>query len=116
MKVFVYGTLMRGEPAHALLRDARLLCAVQTEPRYTLVLLDGYPGLVEGGDTAVAGEIFELPDDEALLRELDDYEDAPELYTRELRRFGENDAWVYLLRPEQAAGQPSIPSGDWRTR
>jgi gamma-glutamylaminecyclotransferase len=116
MKVFVYGTLMRGEPAHALLGDARFLGAARTEPRYALVLLDGYPGLVEGGDTAVAGELYELADDEALLRELDCYEDAPELYARELRRFGEHEAWVYLLRPEHAAGRPPIASGDWRRR
>jgi gamma-glutamylcyclotransferase (GGCT)/AIG2-like uncharacterized protein YtfP len=117
MKVFVYGTLMRGEPAHALLGDARFVGAARTEPRYALVLLDGYPGLVEGGDTAIAGELYELTDgDEALLRELDRYEDAPELYTRMLQRFGEHEAWVYLLRPELAAGRPSIASGDWRKR
>lgn len=116
MKVFVYGTLMRGEPAHALLGDAQLVGVVRTEPRYTLVLLDGYPGLVDAGDTAVGGELYQLPDDEARLRELDRYEDAPELYQRELRSFGEHEAWVYLLRPEHAAGRPVIASGDWRRR
>jgi len=116
VKLFVYGTLMRAEPAHALLGDAVFLCAAQTEPAYTLVLLDGYPGLVETGDTTVAGELYELPDDEGRLRELDRYEDAPELYTRELRTFGEHQAWVYLLRAEHAEGKPVIASGDWRRR
>ena len=116
MKVFAYGTLMRGEPAHALLGDAKLLGECRTEPGYTLVLLDGYPGLVEGGETAVVGEIYELPDDEARLRELDRYEDAPELYTRVLRTIGGHETWVYLLRQGHAQGRPVIASGDWRRR
>ena len=116
MKVFVYGTLMRGEPAHELLRAGRFLGIWQTEPRYSLVLLDGYPGLLEDGDTAVAGELYELPDDAEVLDQLDRYEDSPELYARELRRFGEHEAWVYLLRPLHAAGRPVIAGGDWRRR
>jgi gamma-glutamylcyclotransferase (GGCT)/AIG2-like uncharacterized protein YtfP len=116
MKVFVYGTLMRGEPAHALLGTARFIGVCHTAPCCTLVVLDGYPGLVEVGDTTVAGELYELPDDDALLRELDRYEDAPELYVRERWRFAEHEAWVYLLRPERAAGRPVIASGDWRRR
>ena len=115
MKLFVYGTLLRGEPAHHLLGDAKLLCALQTEPRYTLVLLDGYPALIDGGNTAVTGELYALHD-EQLLSELDRYEDVPELYTREQRTFGDHQAWVYVLRPEHAVGRAVIASGDWRRR
>ena len=118
MKLFVYGSLMRGESAHHLLGDATWVCALRTDPSYTLVLVDGYPGLVDGGRTAVAGEIYALsPEDaDARLAKLDEYEDVPELYTRELRAFGEHQAWVYLLLAEQAQGRTVIASGDWRAR
>jgi gamma-glutamylaminecyclotransferase len=111
MMLFVYGTLRSDQPAHGLLRGARLVARARTEPRFTLVEMDGYPALVEGGGTSVAGEIYEV--DEAVLSELDRYEDVPQIFQRETLRIAEHEVWVYVLPPQHAAGRPSLPSGDW---
>lgn len=111
--LFVYGTLMRGEPAHALLGpSARFIAAGWTEPRFTLFHLGAYPALVDGGQTAVAGELYEI--DAALLPALDEYEDVPEMYDRTEIDVGGQRALTYLLHAPLAAGRPTIASGDWR--
>jgi gamma-glutamylaminecyclotransferase len=115
MKVFVYGTLRRGEPAHGLLQGARLVTRASTDPEFTLVdMMAGYPAMLEGGTTCVVGEIYEL--DEAALGELDRYEEAPELFQRVTRRIAGHDVWVYVLPERHAVGRPRIAGGDWRGR
>lgn len=115
MKLFVYGTLRRGERAHGLLRGAPFVAQATTAPRFMLVEMPGdYPALTEGGCSAVVGEIYSV--DDGLLRELDPYEDVPELYLRVLQQIGDHACWLYLLRPEHARGRPVIASGDWKRR
>lgn len=114
--LFVYGTLMRGEPsAHLLGDDARFVRATRTSARYWLANVDdSYPALVEGGSDAVAGEIFEVS--VAVLPALDAHEDVPELYRRVRVELGAHRPWVYVFRVELAGGYPRIESGDWRRR
>ena len=114
MKLFVYGTLRRGQSAHALLKGAPLLGEARTEPRFTLVDMGGYPALIEGGDTAVLGEIYEISAD--LLTELDRYEEAPQLYRRVAIRIAGHDAVTYTLPAQHAQGRPPVPTGDWSPR
>jgi gamma-glutamylcyclotransferase (GGCT)/AIG2-like uncharacterized protein YtfP len=111
VKLFVYGTLRRGQAAHDLLRGAVFVARVTTEPRFRLVDFDGYPALVECGTTAVVGEIYEL--DETLLAELDRYEDAPALYERVAREIGGHEVFVYLLPEERAVGRLELRGGDF---
>jgi gamma-glutamylcyclotransferase (GGCT)/AIG2-like uncharacterized protein YtfP len=49
-RVFVYGTLRRGEPNHHLLDARMLLRAGRTEPRFTLVSLGAFPAMIDGGE------------------------------------------------------------------
>ena len=114
MKVFVYGSLRRGERAHSLLKGARLVAEGWTPAQFTLLDLGEYPGLVAGGTTAVLGEIYEV--DEAVLAELDRYEEAPEVYERIEMRIAGHDALVYVLRPEHAGQHPALETGDWSAR
>jgi gamma-glutamylcyclotransferase (GGCT)/AIG2-like uncharacterized protein YtfP len=114
MRLFVYGTLRRGEPGHGLLRAAPLLAEAITAPVFTLLDMGEYPAIVEGGTTAVAGELYDV--NEALLLELDRYEDVPELYLRVEHVIAGEPALVYVLRPEHTRGLPAIASGDWRRR
>ena len=60
------------------------------------------------------GELYEV--DEALLLELDRYEDVPELYLRVERTIAGEPAVIYVLRPEHGRGRPAIASGDWLRR
>lgn len=116
LEVFVYGSLMRGQANHAVLADARFVGECVTDPSYTLLDLGAYPGLVEGGTTAVHGELFEVV--AAGLRSLDRFEDVPHLYVRgEVRLAGRGTVSGYLLAPAVAArGGDEIPGGDWRRR
>lgn len=115
MLLFVYGTLREGEVGHSELGTARCIArGVRTEPCYELIDLGEYPALVEGGHQAVVGDLYEVGD--ALLPQLDAYEDAPGLYQRKTLRIGEHDAQCYLLPREHAPDAPRIASGDWRKR
>jgi gamma-glutamylaminecyclotransferase len=79
----VYGTLKRGGRGNRFLAGQEFLGEAVTEPKYRLYDFGTYPGLVrdEANGLAVKGELWEV--DESCLAELDDYEYAPELYSRE---------------------------------
>lgn len=111
-RVFVYGTLMRGEAAHHLLGAADFRGTAALPPRYTLLDCGWYPALVEGGETAVQGEVFDVDHDR--LPALDAFEDAPRIYTRTRRPVpGHGEAWIYLMRPEAAAALPRWAGARW---
>lgn len=114
MKLFVYGTLRRGEAAHGLLQGAPLVASVWSEPVYRLVDLGGYPALVDGGSARVRGEIYEI--DASALVGLDAYEDCPALYQRVERRIAGHEVVVYVLDGERVAALPDVIGGDWCAR
>jgi gamma-glutamylcyclotransferase (GGCT)/AIG2-like uncharacterized protein YtfP len=113
-KLFVYGSLLHGEAAHFRLRGARLIARARTDAAFTLVDMGDYPALVEAGDTVVTGEIYAV--DEALLADLDEYEEAPAVYQRRTLRVEGHDVVTYVLPERLAAGMPAIAGGDWRRR
>ncbi len=131
MKLFVYGTLMRGMPfpmAAYLEQNARFLC----EGRLPGCLYDlgGYPGLVylPGQEKWVRGHVFELADAQSVFERLDAYEafypESPE--QSEYLRFsvpvetteGDIDCQTYIYnRPLE--GLPELGFsfwGDWYER
>jgi gamma-glutamylcyclotransferase (GGCT)/AIG2-like uncharacterized protein YtfP len=110
-RVFVYGTLLRGQVNHHLLAGAVCLGPHQTAPAFTLYKLGTYPGLVRGGVTAVAGEVYRI--DGATLRRLDALEEYPRLYGRLLIPTPYGGTWVFHYRGE-VEGRSVIRSGDWR--
>ncbi|EGV18236.1 gamma-glutamylcyclotransferase family protein [Thiocapsa marina] len=111
-RVFVYGTLLRGEVNHHLLAPAEYLGAHRTAACFSLYLLRAYPGAVRGGGTAIHGEVYGV--DRAGLRRLDRLEDYPTLYDRQLLATPYGRAWIYLFRGS-VRDRPLIPGGDWRT-
>ncbi|QVL48228.1 MAG: gamma-glutamylcyclotransferase [Thiocapsa sp.] len=111
-RVFVYGTLLRGEVNHHLLAQAEYLGSHRTAACFSLYLLRAYPGAVRGGATAIRGEVYAV--DHAGLRRLDRLEDYPALYDRRLLATPFGRAWIYLFRGS-VRDRPLIPGGDWRT-
>lgn len=109
--VFVYGTLLRGELNHHLLAAGELVGAHRTESAYTLFQLGGYPGVVRGGSTSIAGEVYRV--DQCTLGLLDRLEAYPRLYDRIAIQTPYGRAWAYVYRGS-VAGRPVIQSGDWR--
>ncbi len=114
-RFFVYGSLLRGESAHARLARARLVGASDTAPGFELVDLGDYPGLLRGGAGRVRGEVYAVPDD--LVPDLDLYEDHPDLFSRtEIELADGSRAEAYLVSERLAAGRPRVASGSWKDR
>jgi gamma-glutamylcyclotransferase (GGCT)/AIG2-like uncharacterized protein YtfP len=111
----VYGTLLSGEPSHALLDGALSLGPVKTVPSFELIDLGPHPALVAGGSTAVTGELYDVP--VAMLAALDVHEEVPVFFNRAVIALDDGrTAETYLLEADQVRGRRRIGSGDWRAR
>jgi gamma-glutamylcyclotransferase (GGCT)/AIG2-like uncharacterized protein YtfP len=117
-RLFVYGTLLHGQPAHPRLGRVRNRWSASVRG-LLYALPEGYPGLWPHRRQAVRGEVieFEPGDLENTLAELDAYE-GPK-YVRVLRRPRLDDgrmlwAWCYRLACQTHVREaPRIPEGDW---
>jgi gamma-glutamylcyclotransferase (GGCT)/AIG2-like uncharacterized protein YtfP len=112
--LFVYGTLLVGEPNHSRLGGCKPLSSAVSEPRYTLVDLGPYPALLQGGNTAIAGELYDV--DVALLDELDAFEDPLDFRRLPIALQAGGPAEAYFFVRSSLLKEPRIPRGDWRTR
>jgi gamma-glutamylaminecyclotransferase len=111
--LFVYGTLLRGERNHRLLRGAPALGEARTEAAYELVDAGGYPAMVSGGTTAIVGEVYAVKG--ATLAAVDRLEDHPSFYRRTpIRLMDGRPVEAYLLDRDRATGMSPLPSGNWR--
>ena len=114
-RVFVYGSLLSGEPNHRVLARARRVGEARTAPRFALHDLGAYPAMIEGGGLAIAGEVYEV--DAKTLARLDVLEGHPRYYRRVPITLADgSSAETYLLTPAQVEGRPLIASGNWRGR
>jgi len=93
-KVFVYGTLKRGQGNHSLLYGSSYLGECHTPPAYSLHDLGYFPGMVRGGHTSIPGEVYEIDDD--TLATMDVLEGFPWYYNREQIETPFGTAWVYI--------------------
>ncbi len=114
-RLFEYGTALRGEPDHALLRGAKSLGAARTSRGYALVEMRVLAGIIEAADGDVAGEVYEIGYE--ALRDLDLARDIPALYQRkEIRLADGSVAHAYVISGDQARGLRRVRGGDWRAR
>ena len=77
--VFVYGTLMRGERAHAFLAEAAYLGEYRLRD-YAIYNLGRYPGIRPKKGGTVYGEVYAV--DGRMLADMDRYEGEGSLYHR----------------------------------
>lgn len=119
-KVFVYGSLKRGECNHHYMATGRFVCRARTTPEFRLYSLGRYPTLGRATESpcAIVGEVFEV--DDAALAAIDRLEDNGRLYQREQVVVHDLDdertthrAWVYL-HLGSTAGLPLIAGDTWR--
>lgn len=114
-RVFVYGTLLRGERNATLLRTSRFLGETATAKGFRLFDLGSYPAMAKAESGTVIGELFEV--DDATLAGLDRLEDHPNVYWRtEIQLVDRRRALTYLMPMERLRSCPRIASGDWRQR
>ena len=107
VRVFVYGSLMRGFYNHHLLDDRDFVREAQTEARFELYSLGAFPAMVEGGATAIHGEVYEI--DAATLGRLDRLEGHPNFYERKQILLSDGGlVWAYLLKDEQVRGRSIV--------
>src|SRR5258708_38582505 len=111
-RIFVYGTLLAGEPNHRILAEARRVRAAATEPNFTLLDLGAFPGLIAAGSTSIVGDVYAV-DDRTLLA-LDRLEGHPRLYRRTPIELEDGERIEsYVLPKSRAEHYPVIASGDW---
>lgn len=116
-RIFVYGTLRKGEGNNGLLKGSTYLGMGVTLPEYEMYNLGHFPGVVDGGLTSIVGEVYEV--DEETLRRLDRLESHPALYTRTpLTLAGDTagmevEMYVFNL---PVKGCVKIEGGDWVER
>jgi gamma-glutamylcyclotransferase (GGCT)/AIG2-like uncharacterized protein YtfP len=121
--LFVYGSLRPGFGGEMALWLSSVAQPLGTAvARGTLYRIDYYPGFVSGGEGAVVGELFRLPDAAAILAVLDEHEECaahfpePREYRRERVRVetpdGLLDAWTYVYARD-VAGLERIAGGDF---
>ncbi|MFV0576388.1 MAG: gamma-glutamylcyclotransferase [Vibrio sp.] len=111
-RVFVYGTLRRGESNHFLLENSEFLGDYMTEDRFNLFSLGPYPAAIEGNSPLI-GEVYLV--DDATLAKLDIVEDYPIEYDRKLIPTSFGDAWIYLYQDKSELTK-QLSSGDWCQR
>ncbi|XP_039504291.1 gamma-glutamylaminecyclotransferase B-like isoform X1 [Pimephales promelas] len=99
-KVFVYGTLKKGQPNHFIMKDhakgqAEFVAHARTVDPYPLVIATEYniPFLLvldkPGTGQRVHGEIYSV--DQKMLEFLDEFEECPQMYQRTLIRLEVQD-------------------------
>ena len=114
-RLFVYGTLLPGEPDHALLAGAEALGPARTAQGFALVELPTLAGLVAEGAGVVVGEVFVL--DPQILRGCDVKREIGRLFQRRRIALADGtEADTYLLEPDQVRGKRRVKDGDWRAR
>lgn len=98
-KLFLYGTLKRGEPNYHWLTNpnhgvAKYLCEARSTVKMPLIISTKFniPFLLNfpGVGHFIKGEIYEV--DDKMLSKLDILEDYPALYDRDVRKFCCNDS------------------------
>lgn len=106
--LFVYGTLKRGHRNHHRMTGQRYLGEVVTVPKYRLVDLGPYPGLVrdEANGLAVRGELWEVS--ATTLAALDEFEMTTDEYSREeVEIVGFADVQAYYFNDPPPSDAPT---------
>lgn len=113
-RVFVYGSLQRGQANHRMMKSAQLIARVRTTAAFDLFDLGAFPAMATNGHTSIAGELYEVDDD--LLRRLDAFEGCPTLYQREAIALDDGTSAEAYVMPRQRLGRaPRVKHGCWRT-
>jgi gamma-glutamylcyclotransferase (GGCT)/AIG2-like uncharacterized protein YtfP len=113
-RVFVYGTLKRGHGNNRILAntDSKFIGTTKTDPKYTMVTLGSFPGVVQEGVTPIQGEVWEV-DERTLEGPLDMLEGYPSFYDREITPTEFGDAWIYYLSSRWHRDSPVVEGGEW---
>jgi len=119
-KIFVYGTLQRGEVKSGFMRGCRLSDIIEV-PGSLYDTGRGYPAALfdDKSDSNVYGELYTMEEPSSKLEELDRVEGTETgLFKRSRIKFSDMEFFSYeagLLLKETATGGNRILNGNWRT-
>ena len=121
MKLFVYGTLRKGEENAYLLKEATCILENCWANCQLYDTGEGYPAMVPSKNHRTFGEIYEVSKEQLkLLDELEEFEEgsSTNLYNRVKMVVYSNDETI--LANAYIANQPfllkkSIENGDWKS-
>ncbi len=119
-KIAVYGSLLSGLGNHPLLQrhGAKLLGEDVLEPKYTMVSLGYFPGVLEGGKTPIKVEVYEVDSEcEMDLDRLEGYHKDninSSFYIKKsiTTKFG--DTKIYIVNDRYQNSDNVVVDGDWR--
>lgn len=115
VRLFAYGSLMRGEIHERYMDSAFRIGPARTVRGYRLVELDRFPALIRGGDLQIEGELYTVS--RGTLYELDALKENGRLFRRqtiELEMTGKAEA--YLMDEDKLRGRRRLRATDWRKR
>ena len=119
MKVFVYGTLMKGLSNHFLCSEFDHTAAPASLKGYGLYQVVSYfPGIIEESESMVLGEVYDI--DEVTLKKMDSLEGEGDLYIRKevtvTSASGEYKAYTYVWNRAVDPGTRILLSAQpWRS-
>jgi gamma-glutamylcyclotransferase (GGCT)/AIG2-like uncharacterized protein YtfP len=90
MKLFVYGTLKRGQRNHKVL-DAAFIGETEIDG-FAAVNRQTYPYAIRQDGHKLKGEIYEVPS----LKYIDKFENYPDEYDRVVINTEFGEAWIYI--------------------
>lgn len=118
-KIFVYGTLQRGEVRSGFMRGCRLSDIIEV-PGSLYDIGRGYPAALfdDESDTTVSGELYTMEDPPSKIEELDSVEGTETgLFKRSRIKLSDMEFFSYEAGPllkETATEENRIPNGNWR--
>lgn len=111
VKVFVYGTLRKGEANAFLLNGTTCLGVCCLQSGFSLFDLGSYPAAIaDARGPELVGEVYEITAE--TLQALDVLEECPVLYDRELVMTSFGEAWIYTYNGS-LVNIPRLNHGDW---
>jgi gamma-glutamylaminecyclotransferase len=111
----VYGTLRKGYGNHRLLDNpyCELLGTIKTEPKFKMVSLGGFPGVIPNeGTQEVVVEIYRV-NSENVEQRLDWLEGYPSFYNKTEIPTPWGTANMYILDEHRYGSNNIVESGDW---
>ena len=109
-RVFVYGTLKRGQRNDHYLHAAEFIGHFTTTSVYSMYVFDDYPAVCLQGRHAIFGEVYHVSDEQFGL--LDELEWYPDFYQRIEIPTDFGVAWMYIVRDKLCRGKRQI-TGIW---
>lgn len=110
IRIFVYGTLKRGQRNFRFIRGSKYYGRHVTANCFSMYQFEGFPAVCRDGDDAISGEVYGVGKRRFHL--LDELEWYPRLYQRIEIPTPWGKAWMYVVEPDLCRGRPKL-GGKW---